>query len=162
MLFIHTGKEEIIGRRLLSFLEKEDSALKNTDDDDKSDIVVEEEDAFLERCNSSKESSKVSKRKSSQRSSSTFEAGNLTTLLKNIKFSIPLSDSSQCEITVTILDFAGDSGYYVTHHTFFTPRAIYILLFDISKGLGAQIKDKDLDPSKRNKHRIIGNILSLF
>lgn len=36
---------------------------------------------------------------------------------------------------LSILDFAGQSAYYACHHIFFSPRAFYILLVDMSKNL---------------------------
>lgn len=36
---------------------------------------------------------------------------------------------------LSILDFAGQSAYYACHHIFFSPRAFYILVVDMSKDL---------------------------
>lgn len=36
---------------------------------------------------------------------------------------------------LSILDFAGQSAYYACHHIFFSPRAFYILVVDMSKNL---------------------------
>lgn len=36
---------------------------------------------------------------------------------------------------ISLLDFAGQSAYYACHHIFFSPRAFYILVVDISKDL---------------------------
>lgn len=39
---------------------------------------------------------------------------------------------------LSLLDFAGQSAYYACHHIFFSPRAFYILVVDISKNLNSQ------------------------
>lgn len=52
-------------------------------------------------------------------------------------------DLSGCEVSahednlkvLSLLDFAGQSAYYACHHIFFSPRAFYILVVDMSKGL---------------------------
>lgn len=57
--------------------------------------------------------------------------------------SLPEVDSSKCFAFVSnenfkllsLLDFAGQSAYYACHHIFFSPRAFYILVVDMSKGL---------------------------
>lgn len=45
---------------------------------------------------------------------------------------------------LSLLDFAGQSAYYACHHIFFSPRAFYILVVDISKDLNSQA-DKACD-----------------
>lgn len=52
-------------------------------------------------------------------------------------------DLNSCEASVneenlmmlSLLDFAGQSAYYACHHIFFSPRAVYILVVDMSKNL---------------------------
>lgn len=47
---------------------------------------------------------------------------------------------------LSILDFAGQSAYYACHHIFFSPRAFYILVVDMSKDLKSHAEracDKD-------------------
>lgn len=52
-------------------------------------------------------------------------------------------DFNSCEASVnkenlmmlSLLDFAGQSAYYACHHIFFSPRAFYILVVDMSKNL---------------------------
>lgn len=49
---------------------------------------------------------------------------------------------------ISLLDFAGQSAYYACHHIFFSPRAFYILVVDMSKDLDdlatQACNDKDL------------------
>lgn len=45
---------------------------------------------------------------------------------------------------LSLLDFAGQSAYYACHHIFFSPRAFYILVVDMSKDLNSQA-DKACD-----------------
>ena len=37
---------------------------------------------------------------------------------------------------LSLLDFAGHSAYYACHHIFFSPRAFFILVVDMTKPLG--------------------------
>lgn len=65
-------------------------------------------------------------------------------------------DLNSCEASVneenlmmlSLLDFAGQSAYYACHHIFFSPRAFYILVVDMSKDLDdlatQACKDNDL------------------
>lgn len=39
---------------------------------------------------------------------------------------------------LSLLDFAGQSAYYACHHIFFSPRAFYILVVDMSKNLNSK------------------------
>lgn len=63
-------------------------------------------------------------------------------------------DLNSCEASVnednlmmlSLLDFAGQSAYYACHHIFFSPRAFYILVVDMSKDLKSHAEracDKD-------------------
>ena len=36
---------------------------------------------------------------------------------------------------LSLLDFAGHSAYYACHHIFFSPRAVFILVVDMTKEL---------------------------
>ena len=48
---------------------------------------------------------------------------------------------------LSLLDFAGHNAYYACHHIFFSPRAFFILVIDMTKDLSAVAKEacrKDL------------------
>ena len=45
---------------------------------------------------------------------------------------------------LSLLDFAGHSAYYASHHIFFSPRAFFILVVDMTK----KLRDKAVDACK--------------
>lgn len=57
-------------------------------------------------------------------------------LSKELDFSDCVASTNENSLKVlSILDFAGQSAYYACHHIFFSPRAFYILVVDMSKDL---------------------------
>lgn len=54
----------------------------------------------------------------------------------SIDFSDCVASTNENSLKVlSLLDFAGQSAYYACHHIFFSPRAFYILVVDMSKDL---------------------------
>lgn len=47
-------------------------------------------------------------------------------------------DDKESIITIDLWDFAGQHLYYAAHSVFFTARAVYILVHNLSKELNAQ------------------------
>ncbi|XP_052760022.1 uncharacterized protein LOC128202891 [Mya arenaria] len=45
------------------------------------------------------------------------------------------------QMYISYWDFAGQSTYYSTHQAFLAPRAVYIVVFDLSKDLNENLKD---------------------
>lgn len=56
------------------------------------------------------------------------------------------------------MDFAGQLIFYTTHQTYLTSRGLYLLVFDLTKGLRGEVEDEDLHPSKTQRRHVIGNI----
>lgn len=54
-------------------------------------------------------------------------------------FSNCVASANESNLKVlSLLDFAGQSAYYACHHIFFSPRAFYILVVDMSVDLNSQ------------------------
>lgn len=51
-----------------------------------------------------------------------------------------VQEASDRETVVTIWDFAGQHLYYASHPVFLTPRAIYVLVYNMSKDLSAKME----------------------
>jgi GTPase SAR1 family protein len=47
------------------------------------------------------------------------------------------------DIVLDVLDFAGQGAYYATHQTYIRKDAIYIVVFDVSRGLDTAKDGKD-------------------
>ncbi|XP_045175896.2 uncharacterized protein LOC123536632 isoform X2 [Mercenaria mercenaria] len=60
-------------------------------------------------------------------------------------------DFADITMTGTIWDFGGQFIFYSTHQLFHSRQAIYLLVFDLSKGLDASIKDTDFPNQKDEK-----------
>ena len=60
---------------------------------------------------------------------------------------IPSANENDLKM-MSVLDFAGQSAYYACHHIFFSPRAFFILVVDMTKKLDSKAteacKDQDL------------------
>ena len=51
-----------------------------------------------------------------------------------------VQEESDRETVVTIWDFAGQHLYYASHPVFLSPRAIYVLVYNMSKALSAKME----------------------
>ena len=51
-----------------------------------------------------------------------------------------VQEASDRETLVTMWDFAGQHLYYASHPVFLSPRAIYVLVYNMSKDLGAKME----------------------
>ena len=56
----------------------------------------------------------------------------IETLIKNLRDEIGKMESED-DIYSVLWDFAGESVYYETHQLFLTPKAIYLLVYDLSR-----------------------------
>lgn len=45
------------------------------------------------------------------------------------------------ERTISMLDFAGQCGYYASHHIYFNKRSFFILVMDLTKSLYSVVED---------------------
>lgn len=45
------------------------------------------------------------------------------------------------ERTISMLDFAGQCGYYASHHIYFNRRSFFILVMDLTKSLYSVVED---------------------
>lgn len=45
------------------------------------------------------------------------------------------------EKTISMLDFAGQCGYYASHHIYFNRRSFFILVMDLTKSLYSVVED---------------------
>ena len=75
------------------------------------------------------------------------------TLLRSI---IKSDSTTENLVKVQFWDCGGQAGFYGTHHPFLSYRSFYLLLFDASRNLRSMVKDKDLDPTKREKRSVSG------
>ena len=75
-------------------------------------------------------------------------------------------DSSGREIVVTVWDFAGQHLYYASHPIFLSPRAVYLLVYNMSKDLNAPAEPcvrqgvHDIILDNANDETNLDNILS--
>ena len=60
------------------------------------------------------------------------------------------------DIVVDGWDMAGQRIYYFTHHIYFSEKCTYLLLFDLSKGLDAEIDDESLETGYSRKSTALG------
>lgn len=68
--------------------------------------------------------------------------------LKGLKLD---EDIKAKEVILTVWDFAGQHIYYATHPVFLSPRAVYLLVFNHSKDLGAKPESR----ARQGTHDIV-------
>ena len=63
-------------------------------------------------------------------------------------------------IQIDILDFGGQQVYYTTHQTYLSKRALYLLVFKLSKKLDGLVKEEDMHEKSDNRKTVLG--MSIF
>ena len=66
-----------------------------------------------------------------------------------------MSPQTENDVAVDLWDFGGQAVFYTTHQAFFSPRCIYILVFDMTKDLDEEVDDHDLDPGAKQRSSVI-------
>ena len=62
------------------------------------------------------------------------------------------------DIIVDGWDLAGQRIYYYTHHIYFSKRSQYILVFDLTTGIQAEVDDENLQSADNRKSRVLGKL----
>ena len=61
-------------------------------------------------------------------------------------------------IQIDILDFGGQQVYYTTHQTYLSKRALYLLVFKLSKKLDGLGKEEDMHENSEADKTVLGRI----
>lgn len=66
------------------------------------------------------------------------------------------------EKTISMLDFAGQCGYYASHHIYFNRRSFFILVIDLTKSLDSVVEDTGSEGTIFEQWTYKGNQIHTF
>lgn len=66
------------------------------------------------------------------------------------------------EKTISMLDFAGQCGYYASHHIYFNRRSFFILVIDLTKSLDSVVEDTGSEGTIFEQWTYKGNQIQFF